>query len=136
MPALVYLRGTDPLEPRTLNASISLSERDRPIGVWKLKCQHWSLRKGAIHWSLEHFLQLGGPTSSSRRSGLNYPLCLSSSGIIPIEGIKTSEVFGTLLGSLCVAINLKTKGKGIACRTPFPGVSRKNERTKEQTNNQ
>lgn len=135
MPALVYLRGIDPLEPGTLNACISLSERDRPIGVWKLKCQHWS-PKGEIHWSLEHFLQLGGPTSSSRRSSLNYPLCLSSNSIIPIEGIKTSEVLGTLLGSLCVAINLKTKGKGIVCRTPFPGVSRKNGRTTEQTNNQ
>lgn len=73
----------DPLEPRTWNASISLSERDRPIGVWNLKCQHWSLQKGEIHWSLEHFLQLGGPfpTSSSRRSGLNYSLCLSSNAV-------------------------------------------------------
>lgn len=56
--------------------------------------------------------------------------------LFPIEGIKTTEVLGTLLGSLCVAINLKTKGKGIASRTSFPGVSCKNKRTKEQTNNQ
>lgn len=123
MLASVYLRGTDPLECGTWNANIGLSEREGSIGAWNT------------------FFQLGGPfpTSSRRRSGLNYSLCLSSNAISyrgNKDYIKTTKVLGTLLSSLCVAINLNTKGKGIACRTPFPRVSHKSKRTKEQTNNQ